>query len=769
MVELLAPVGDKQCLKAAIQNGANAVYFGANLFSARAFAKNFDDEDLKKAIQYAKLRKVKTHLTLNTLIKQNELQDAFNLAKKAYEYGIDAIIVQDIGLAHTLIKYFPDLDIHASTQMTIHNLEGVKLLENLGFKRVVLSRELPINEIEYICKNSKIEIETFIHGALCISYSGQCLFSSMIGGRSGNRGQCAQPCRLPYELVNSKNKVLDKGYLLSTRDLCSLELLPDLIKTGVTSLKIEGRMKSPEYVATVTRIYRKYIDLAYKYLGGKIDKYIVDENDLKDLMQVFNRGGFSSGHLKSTGNNELIYKNKPNNMGLYLGKIINYNSKKGLVTAKPETELSIGDSISFSNETSKYTVSELMCKNDNIKLGKINQIVTFGRMKGSINIGDKIYKITDKALSDFAKKSFEKENIKTHLDCTLNIHDNQKIYISIYSKDFNIKIDFTYDYLPQKAKNSPITKDTVIKQFNKTLDTCFTFDNFQINLDDNLFIPVSILNDIRRNALNKIEDEIISSFTRNSNAKFQIVKRTTSNKVPKPAISILLDDLNVNFNSFNDINRLYIPIKFFTDNKFENIIDDLSKQAKIYIYFPTIMRKSTMEYIKNNLPNIVSKFKIDGIVISNISQLNLTEYFDEAIDIVGNYTLNVYNSLSVNYLKSLNINTVTLSPELSKTEINDICQFTNVSKELIVKSHIPIMTMNYCLLGKSNKCTKNCNRNCLGTDSFYLKDRFSVKYKIVADNFTNTTTIYDSRINSVDFSNLGIDSIRFDNDTINNS
>ena len=203
MVELLSPVGNFECLKSAVQNGANAVYFGANSFGARAFAGNFDDEELNKAINYAKLRNVKTHLTLNTLIKEDEFDDAFNLAKKAYEFGIDAIIVQDIGLALKLISEFPDIEIHASTQMTTHNLEGVLQLQNLGFKRAVLSRELSIDEIKYISQNANIDLEVFIHGALCISYSGQCLLSSMIGGRSGNRGKCAQPCRLPWIVQKS--------------------------------------------------------------------------------------------------------------------------------------------------------------------------------------------------------------------------------------------------------------------------------------------------------------------------------------------------------------------------------------------------------------------------------------------------------------------------------------------------------------------------------------------------------------------------------------
>ena len=344
MIDLLSPVGDFDCLKAAVQNGANSVYFGANLFSARAFASNFDLDELKNAIQYARIRGVKTNLTLNTLIKNDEFEDAFNLAKKAYEFGIDAIIVQDLGLAKMLIKSFPDLAIHASTQMSVHNLQGVLELQELGFKRVVLSRELSIGEIEYICRNSNVEIECFIHGALCISYSGQCLFSSMIGGRSGNRGKCAQPCRLPYKLLEN-NSVIDSGYLLSTRDICGLDFIPDMINAGVTCLKIEGRMKKPEYVATVTRIYRKYIDLA-----ESSEPYVVDDADRKILMQAFNRGSFSCGHLSNEPNKKLVFKDKSDNMGLFLGKVEKYNSNKGYITVKLNEPIEVGDTVALERE-----------------------------------------------------------------------------------------------------------------------------------------------------------------------------------------------------------------------------------------------------------------------------------------------------------------------------------------------------------------------------------------------------------------------------------
>lgn len=503
MIDLLSPVGDLKCLKSAVQNGANSVYFGADLFSARAFASNFNLEDLEKAIIYAKTRGVKTNLTLNTLIKDNEFDNALDLAQKAYEFGIDAIIVQDLGLAKQLIKRFPDLDIHASTQMSIHNLQGVLEMQKLGFKRVVLSRELSIRDIEYICNNSDIEIEVFIHGALCISYSGQCLFSSMIGGRSGNRGKCAQACRLPYELLENDKKI-DNGHLLSPRDLCGLDYIPDLIKAGVTCLKIEGRMKNPEYVATVTRIYRKYIDLAESE-----KPYIIDEDDRKVLLQVFNRGMSSAGHLAVEPNKSLVFKDKPNNMGLFLGKVQKYNKNKGYITVKLQEPIEIGDTISLEKEDGTYNVSELMFNDKNIKETSIGQTVTIGRMKGNINLGDKIFKISSKKLNTLAQESIKSENRKIGLNCKVSIKKGLPIELKVTSANnldiySNLNVICKSEIIPEEAKNRPLDKERVLSQLNKTNNSIYEFNNIDIDLDDGLFLPkISALNELRRNALEK--------------------------------------------------------------------------------------------------------------------------------------------------------------------------------------------------------------------------------------------------------------------------
>ena len=763
MIELLSPVGDLDCLKAAVQNGADCVYFGASNFSARAFASNFDDLEL--AINYAKIRGVKTNLTLNTLIKNDEFEDAYNLAKKAYELGIDAIIVQDLGLATRLIKDFPDLPIHASTQMSIHNLQGTLKLQNLGFKRVVLARELCANEIEYICQNSNVEIECFIHGALCISYSGQCLFSSLVGGRSGNRGKCAQPCRLPYELVQNGNETIDKGFLLSTKDLCGLDYIPFLINAGVTSFKIEGRMKTPEYVATVTRIYRKYIDLA---LSG--NPYVIDEKDKKDLLQVFNRGLSSNGHLDKEPNKNLIYPIKPNNMGLPLGIIQKYNKTNGHITLKLQEELYVGDCISTQKENGSYNVSELMVKNKNIKIGNIGNLVTIGRMKGNISVGDKVYKISSKVLKDNALNSFKTENRKIPLNIKLFIQNNKNISAVVnscykYYLYKNLNFEYTFNIIPNTSINKPLDKDTIIKQFSKTNNSIYEFKKIEIILDDNLFLPISSLNDLRRTILENIEKQTLDKIKRTSNCCYTPIVSNASNLKNNYKISLLLNDLNLeyDYSKLNGVHNLYIPLKFFVNKNYENILKVLNKKFSTYIYLPTIIRANYRNLFYDNIVNTTKKYNIKGIVLSNISNFMLISDLyksNKNLELIANYTFNIYNNETINKLNELQISRYTVSPELNKLSILNL--YGNPQKELIVYGKIPLMNMNYCLLGKSNKCYPNCNSLCTNKNRYFLKDRLGLHFDIVPDNIQTVTTIYNCKTLSICPTDFNLDCARID-------
>lgn len=777
-VELLAPVGDWNCLKAAVQNGADAVYFGVEQFNARMYAANFNVEDMKQVIDYCKLRNVKTNLTLNTLLENCEFDNAVDLAKEAYKTGVDAIIVQDLGLAKYLIDNIPGLPIHASTQMTVHNLQGVLKLEKLGFDRVVLSRELSCEEIEYICKNCKVEIETFIHGALCICYSGQCLFSSVVGGRSGNRGKCAGPCRLPYELISEnaethERKSIDKGYLLSTKDLCGIAYLPRLVQAGVKCFKIEGRMKSPEYVATVTRIYRKYIDMVLNNYD-----FIIDEKDINDLMQVFNRGGFSDGHLDSKHNRNLIFPEKPSNMGIYLGTIKKYNSNKGHITLQLEEDLELGDSISVSNEASKYLVSELMIKNVNQKKVSANTEVTIGRMKGNIKVGDKVYRISSKALSDFAKASYDNcENKKIPLNCTVTIKKNtpismeistnkntcyNELYSSIYVKEIS-------NMIPIDALKTPISVERVVKQISKTTNTPFSFENITVLLDDGLYVPsISTLNELRRTALEKVEQEILSRAKRTllDLSKKSKESITYTPNVKNPEISVLFRQLELDFDytklDKEKITNIYVSLELFISKKYSKIISYFSDNYNLYIYVPSIIKTNYKNIALSTIEQAVMIYNIKGFIVSNIGDFELLKKYSKDYEFIGNYTLNVFNNNTMEEYRKLGLSRITLSRELNQELIKEMLANANLNTEMIVYGNLPLMASSYCFLGKTNKCYPNCGTNCKKNNKYYLKDRLGFNFRVVPNSIETVTLICNSKTLSVSTKDLPVNFVRLD-------
>ena len=843
MIELLSPIGDFDCLKAAVQNGADSVYFGGSLFNARYNAHNFDADELKQAIQYAKLRNVKVDFTLNTLIKNNEFADAVELANYVYSLGVDAIIVQDLGLARYLIKNFPDLPIHASTQMTIHNLHGVKELEELGFKRAVLSRELSLDEIQYICKNTNIEIETFIHGALCISYSGQCLFSSSIGARSGNRGKCAQPCRLPYKLFSTNNQkqklnqnksdtnnsincnnndndnnsnncnnnsnynnhnncnnnsndiCLDSGYLLSPRDLCGLNYIPQLINAGVSCLKIEGRMKSPEYVATVTKIYRKYIDLAYSQKD-----YIIDQNDIDELMQVFNRGGFSSANFESTPNRNYVFKEKPNNIGIYIGNVSKLNKEKGLVRLTLKNNVQIGDKISFEKEEHKYTISELMCNNNNLREANTGDTVVIGRMKGNLHLGDKVYKLTDAVKSKKIDEFIQKENKKIPLSAHIIVKKGVPLSLEVTSCDkengnyFSMSAKSVIDILPIDAITNPISEDRIKEQLCKTTNSQFEFKYIKVDLDDNTYVPkISYINQLRRECLEKLEEQAIQRFSRdkknielssinssinniaqnNSNKSIIIQNNLCKNNIiqnnsdisvtgsnitnnENSKICLLLNelDLDYDYSKISNVDNIYVPLKYFKNKQYWEIIKTLSRNNNLYIYLPTVLKDNFRNFYFNDIDAIIKKYKIKGLICSNLSCINYFSNLKGKLDLVANYTFNVFNNYTINELAEIGIKRVVLSPELDESNLKNITNNSIIPTEVLVYGKLVLMNIGYCLLGSSNLCYPRCDMKCKENSKFYLKDRLNMNFRLIPDSIQTISTLYNSKINSISYSNI---------------
>ncbi len=731
-VELLAPAGTYEAFIAAVENGADAVYMGGKLFNARANASNFGIEELQKIVQYAHLRNVKIHITMNTLLDDTEIKDALEFAYDIYRIGVDAVIVQDLGLASILYKHLPNLELHASTQLSTHNLEGVKELANLGFSRVVLARELSIEEIKYIVDNSPIEIEIFAHGAQCISYSGQCLMSSMIGDRSGNRGKCAQPCRLPYKLIKNKNEI-GNGYLLSPKDLSTIDILKDI--PNVASLKIEGRMKSPEYVATVVKTYRKYLD----NLNSS-----VAESDKKDLLQIFNRGGFSKAYLyKKTGRDTMSYE-KPKHWGTYIGKVLAYD-KKRYITLDDVSNLNIGDGIEIwnnSNNSPSTIVSEII-KNK------------IGRIHGNINPGDKVYKTLDKSLNQKARESFSRGFVKkSPIDVTLNILANKEITVKI--NDF----EYVSDVIPDKSQTKPLNEDIVKTQFLKTGNTPFEIKNITVTLDNNLFLPLSKINEIRRNAFQSFENSLISAMYKQievqSLEKIQKYKSNSSKEV-----SVFFNILREEYSHLKNVDNFY-----FTFKDALNHIELLENfKGKKFIVFPSITKANYAKLIKNNIDKLASK--VDGFVLSNIGQLEYLKHLNKTL--IANYTFNTFNTFCIDELKKLGFEKVILSPELTKYQINQLGG--DLKREIIAYGNTCVMTSEHCPVGAiagkfttNNKCSMPC-QSCYNTklpDKYYLRDRLGLDFRILPDNIDCQSKIFNAKITSIETSDLLVDSIRID-------
>lgn len=598
----------------------------------------------------------------------------------------------------------------------------------------------------------------------------------------GNRGKCAQPCRLPYSLVqddinSNSEKTIDKGYLISPKDLCSLQYLPSLINAGITCFKIEGRLKSPEYVATVTRIYRKYID---KIMAG-CTNYQIDEKDMKDLMQVFNRGGFSSGHLGHNPNRHLIFKEKSNNMGIEIGTVENYNPNKGHIKLKLKDSVSIGDTISFEKEPSKYTISELMQNNSNFTTLGSGKKVTIGRMKGNISVGNKVYKLASKELATTARQSFENvENKKILINGVVSIKKGQPMCMQIIctnarhpSGNFhNIKINVKSSIIAEEAQNNPLTSERVEKQIRKTGNTPFEFENIKIELDDNCYIPsISSLNELRRTALEMLEAKVIEEKQKNVEINHSEFPCDTSLSIPTlpPKISLSLRNLYTHYDytklDSSKIDKIYLALKLFSDKDYSDIIKYLTDNYDVYIYLPIIIKPNYKNIVLNVLNDSIQKYRIRGFIVSNIADFEALEQYKKKYELIGNYSLNVFNINTMKEYYKLGLNRVTFSRELSKDAINELTTQADKNKidtELIVYGNLPIMAMSYCLLGKTNKCYPNCGLHCKDSKNYSLKDRLGLKFKIIPDNLQTVTLLCNSKTLSIQTNDINIKNVRVD-------
>lgn len=724
-VELLAPVGSEESLYAAIQNGANAVYLGGKLFNARYFASNFDNEGLREAINYAHLRNVKVYVTVNTLVDDVEMDELLDYIKFLYDIDVDAIIVQDLGFAHIIKNLLPKLELHGSTQMTINNLYGVEFLEGMDFSRVVLARETPIDEISHISKKTSMELEAFIHGALCVSYSGQCLMSSMIGGRSGNRGMCAQPCRMKYSILDRNGNLVkdwDKVHALSPKDLNTLDHIEDLIQNGIHSLKIEGRMKRPEYVATVVNAYRKVIDKGINSL---------DLEDKKDVEQIFNRG-FTKGLTFGDFGRSFISPDRPDNRGLLLGKVIRADKYK--VYIELQEDINQGDGMEFLLKSGEYKGMKVPFdakKGSTIHLEK----------PGYIEVGTNVYRTSSQRLLNKAKDSFVNKEIKYKIDMEFEGHIASKPRLLIKYKD--LLVESIGDKPIEKSQKVAISEEKIGEHLSKLGDTTFELNNLKINLDKDVFLPLSSINSLRRDSIEILNQKVRDKYKRNPIPDDDFTREKPkyfkfSNKsVPNNRLTIMVKNLE-QFNKLdlNKLDRVYLG---FTQG-LEQPVSRIKEHGKeAYLWTDKILYNKDLNEIKDI---IKSTGNLDGVSVSNLGSL---KYFKDRLDldIHGDIGLNVFNSFTVDYLKSLDLNSMTLSPELNLTQIGKITDNVGGNLETIVYGYLPVMVMKNCpmALVKGCKDDKECN-TCNFATGYGLKDRMGVTFKM--DRSKGISTIYNS-------------------------
>ena len=727
-VEILAPAGSMECLKAAIAAGADAVYTGGALFGARAYAHNLTEEELLEAIDYVHLHGRRLYLTVNTLIKDREMEkQMYDYLLPYYRQGLDAVIVQDIGLFRFIRKHFPDLPIHASTQMTLTGVDGAKFLEKEGAQRIVTSRELSMAEVKKIADETELEIESFVHGALCYCYSGQCLFSSFIGGRSGNRGQCAQPCRLLYRTPEAKRP----QYLLSLKDICTLELIPEMIESGIYSFKIEGRMKKPEYAAAVAFQYRKYADLYLKYYeecpaeedpaAYAMKKYRVREEDRQMLLDLYNRGGFHTGYYHTQNGREMISLNRPNHAGVPAVKVL---AKKGRnVIAKALTDLYPQDIIELPMRKGREKADNYTCK-DAVRKGMNVQIPVFADTPFK---RDEIWMRTrNSTLIDTLREEFVNGKIKERICGTFRLYPQEKATLTVKCRDAEITVA---GEKAQEALSQPMSRERIEKQLRKTGNTEFEFSFLKAEIGEKVFLPMQSLNELRREALETLEKVICEKYRRSGEVKDpeedktelsmeeEVLSGWTASVRTAEQMEVILEE--------EAIGRIYADCTMFPriwekDSYVEWITKVHAAGKEIYLVMPYIFRERTRKQYEAAYNRIFGA-GWDGILIANYESFAFLKEHGYTGRIMTDYNLYEFNQESRKFWKEKGVFEFTAPVELTERELQDL---RVKDGEVIVYGYLPMMISAGCIQKTTRGCLKKSGQTTI-TDRY--RNPFVVK------------------------------------------
>lgn len=736
-VELLAPAGNMECLHAAVKAGADAVYLGAGHFNARRGADNFSLENLAEACDYAHLRGVKIYLTLNTVVLPSELPDALELARQAYRCGVDAFIVQDIGISIELSRIMPDVEVHVSTQMNIHDEDGLRAAAALGATRVTLARELSLTEIarlHELAEELGVELESFAHGALCICYSGQCFMSSLVGGRSANRGRCAQACRLPYELHNrALRKTLDAPgeHLLSPKDLCTVNLIPELLQAGVASLKIEGRMKSPEYVQAVVGVYRAVIDRVEAAVARDgIDSVVASdapelrasEEEMNTLSEAFSRG-FTTAYLKGKRGNEIMSYGRPNNRGVFVGRVAKV--REGLVFIDPETELHAGDLIEFWTNRGHFVHAIGEFKTD--RAGRV-----FFPVERAVGKGDRVFRVRNAEAAFVDDDKLPSVAVSAHAE----LHIGQPALLTFTADAGSASVTVEGPEV-EAARTKAITEEEVREHIDRMGTTPFYLSSLEIDLDEGVGMGFSMLHKLRARAAEELQEAILAHYharklERTPSRAFAPVVRKGWCKVAvlatNPACARAAKRAGADM--------IYVPAANYRRGEavIAGQLSDTAEQAgypkQCIPVLPTVSQMFDEE--KRNGFDIWKRVKADKpVMVENLGQLLHATEMGAAPE-VGPH-IPVTNKLDLQAMADLGAQRVWLSPELSLVQIEELGDMAPMPLGLTIMGQTELMVTEHCLLMSQGPCNQKCAECARRKSPHFLKDRKGYEMPVITD------------------------------------
>ncbi len=713
------------CLKAAVGAGCDAVYLGGSQFNARQGAGNFSTGEMEAAVRYCTLRGVRTYLTLNTLIKEREWERLEAFAAEIAGMGFSGVILQDIGVAAYLRRRFPMLELHASTQMSVHDQAGVEFLSTQGFQRVVLAREMSLDEICVLRAQTSTELEVFIHGALCYCYSGRCLMSSLIGGRSGNRGRCAQPCRLPYGYVDARrNGIQEPAYRLNLKDMCSLDFVGDLVASGVHSLKIEGRLKGPAYVAGVTELYRRALD----YYGENRRPYPVTAGDRERLQQLYNRGGFSKGYY--FGKKGMVDLENPKHSGLLAGTVTRVRNREGLCQIGPLQPLHPGDVIEVRTKKPPYPSYQL--RPENVSEGGTCCIP----LKAGIERGQQVFRLTDAQLLQELREKEPSRRLGVSMRVVLKEGTPMELWVAQGDRAVTV-----WGAVPAKAERQPITEDGVRRSLSKLGDTPFSLDEMAVEMETEIFVPVSSLNRLRRDAIEKLESLITAHGTPAVESAVKPAAVRTSPEGQPPFLELEISSIEqfcaIPAECVPWIRRIFPRMERIRPEDAEPMVAwGQTNQVEICPVLPAVSQERNRDAMLAMLRRW-GEAGVQGYGACHIGQVKLILDMDQPLHL--NSGFGIMNREHAGFWQRQGAASFLLSPELSVRELRELGRPEGAAA--LVYGHIPIMVTEQCAARDAAGCRTAPG---VGSVSAYLRDRKGAQLPVERHCQFCYSTIYSS-------------------------